>query len=139
MIINNVSLVRYKGVMEVEGVLWEERLATPLDIYEQPDMSYVEEATKTISKNLKKGQLVILESTTYPGTTKEIIKPILEESGLSAGKDFFLAYSPEREDPGNKKFSVSRIPKVIGGLTPVCLNVANELYSKIIEKNPSKR
>ena len=107
---------------------------TPLDVYEQPDMSYVKKATKTISKNLKKGQLVILESTTYPGTTKEIIKPILEESGLSAGKDFFLAYSPEREDPGNKDFSVSRIPKVIGGLTPVCLNVANELYSKIIEK-----
>ena len=89
---------------------------------------------KTISKNLKKGQLVILESTTYPGTTKEIVKPILEESGLSAGKDFFLAYSPEREDPGNKDYSVSRIPKVIGGLTPKCLNVANELYSKIIKK-----
>jgi len=107
---------------------------TPLDIYEQPDMSYVKKATTTISKNLKKGQLVILESTTYPGTTKEIIKPILEMSGLSAGKDFFLAYSPEREDPGNKDFSVARIPKVIGGLTPACLNVANELYSKIIEK-----
>ena len=107
---------------------------TPLDIYEQPDMSYVEKATKTISKNLKKGQLVILESTTYPGTTKEIIKPILEKSGLSAGKDFFLAYSPEREDPGNKDFSVSKIPKVIGGITPKCLNVANELYSKIIKK-----
>jgi len=107
---------------------------TPLDIHKQPDMSYIIKATKTISKNLKKGQLVILESTTYPGTTKEIIKPLLEESGLSAGKDFFLAYSPEREDPGNKDFSVSRIPKVIGGLTPECLNVANELYSKIIEK-----
>ena len=107
---------------------------TPLDIYEQPDMSYVKKATTTISKNLKKGQLVILESTTYPGTTKEIIKPILERSGLSAGKDFFLAYSPEREDPGNKDFSVARIPKVIGGLTPACLNVANELYSKIIEQ-----
>jgi UDP-N-acetyl-D-glucosamine dehydrogenase len=107
---------------------------TPLDIYEQPDMSYVKKATTTISKNLKKGQLVILESTTYPGTTKEIIKPILEMSGLSAGKDFFLAYSPEREDPGNKDFSVARIPKVIGGLTPACLNVANELYSKIIEQ-----
>ena len=107
---------------------------TPLDIYEQPDMSYVKKATTTISKNLKKGQLVILESTTYPGTTKEIIKPILERSGLSAGKDFFLAYSPEREDPGNKDFSVAKIPKVIGGLTPACLNVANELYSKIIEK-----
>ena len=107
---------------------------TPLDIYEQPDMSYVESATKTISKNLRKGQLVILESTTYPGTTKEIIKPILEESGLTAGKDFFLAYSPEREDPGNKDFSVSKIPKVIGGLTDKCLNVADALYSQIISE-----
>ena len=107
---------------------------TPLDIYEQPDMSYVESATKTISKNLRKGQLVILESTTYPGTTKEIIKPILEESGLTAGKDFFLAYSPEREDPGNKDFSVSKIPKVIGGLTDKCLSVADALYSQIISE-----
>ena len=107
---------------------------TPLDIYEQPDMSYVKKATKTISENLKKGQLVILESTTYPGTTKEIIKPILEESGLTAGDDFFLAYSPEREDPGNKDFSVSKIPKVIGGLTEKCLTVANVLYSEIITK-----
>ena len=106
---------------------------TPLDIYEQPDMSFVEKATSTVSQNLKKGQLIILESTTYPGTTKEIIKPILETSGLVAGKDFFLAYSPEREDPGNKDFSVSRIPKVIGGLTPKCLNVANTLYSQIID------
>ena len=107
---------------------------TPLDIYEQPDMSYVESATKTISKNLRKGQLVILESTTYPGTTKEVIKPILEESGLVAGKDFFLAYSPEREDPGNKDFSVSKIPKVIGGLTDKCLSVADALYSQIISE-----
>ena len=107
---------------------------TPLDIYEQPDMSFVEKATTTISQNLKKGQLIILESTTYPGTTKEIIKPILETSGLVAGKDFFLAYSPEREDPGNKDFSVSRIPKVIGGLTSKCLDVANALYSQIIDK-----
>ena len=107
---------------------------TPLDIYEQPDMSYVKSATKTISKNLRKGQLVILESTTYPGTTKEIIKPILEESGLVAGKDFFLAYSPEREDPGNKDFSISKIPKVIGGLTDKCLSVADTLYSQIISE-----
>jgi len=107
---------------------------TPLDIYEQPDMSFVEKATNSISRNIKEGQIVVLESTTYPGTTKEIIKPILEKSGLVAGNDFFLAYSPEREDPGNKDFSVSKIPKVIGGLTPKCLNVANALYSQIIEK-----
>ena len=109
-------------------------IPTPLDIHEQPDMSFVEKATTTISQNLKKGQLVVLESTTYPGTTKELIKPILETSGLVAGKDFFLAYSPEREDPGNHDFSVSRIPKVIGGLTPKCLNVANTLYSEVIDK-----
>ena len=75
---------------------------TPLDVHEQPDMSYVEAASNDISKNMKKGQLIVLESTTYPGTTKELVKPILEKSGLIAGEDFFLAYSPEREDPGNK-------------------------------------
>ena len=96
--------------------------------------SDIDRSPELFSQNLKKGQLIILESTTYPGTTKEIIKPILETSGLVAGKDFFLAYSPEREDPGNKDFSVSRIPKVIGGLTPKCLNVANTLYSQIMDK-----
>ena len=79
---------------------------TPLDEHEQPDMSYVERASSTIGRHLKKGQLVVLESTTYPGTTREIVKPILEKTKLKAGKDFFLAYSPEREDPGNKEFSV---------------------------------
>ena len=122
----------FEGLKHTDCILM--CVPTPLDIYEQPDMSYVESATKTISENLRKGQLVILESTTYPGTTKEIIKPILEESGLIAGKDFFLAYSPEREDPGNKDFSVSKIPKVIGGLTDKCLNVADALYSQIITK-----
>ncbi|OIR23670.1 MAG: UDP-N-acetyl-D-glucosamine dehydrogenase [Marine Group III euryarchaeote CG-Epi3] len=122
----------FEELKDVECILM--CVPTPLDVYEQPDMSYVKKATETISKNLNKGKLIILESTTYPGTTKEIIKPILEESGLSAGKDFFLAYSPEREDPGNKDFSVSRIPKVIGGLTPKCLEVANTLYSEIIEE-----
>ena len=75
---------------------------TPLDEHEQPDMSYVENATNEISKNLSKGKLIILESTTYPGTTREIVMPLLEKSNLKAGNDFFLAYSPEREDPGNK-------------------------------------
>ena len=107
---------------------------TPLDIHEQPDMSYVESASNLISKNIKKGQLIVLESTTYPGTTKELVKPILEKSGLKAGKDFFLAYSPEREDPGNKEFNVSKIPKVIGGYTKKCLEVADSLYKKIVSK-----
>jgi len=105
---------------------------TPLDKHEQPDMSYVESASLEISKNLRKEQLIVLESTTYPGTTKELVKPILEKSGLIAGKDFFLAYSPEREDPGNKDFSVSEIPKVMGGLTENCLRLTSNLYKHIV-------
>ena len=105
---------------------------TPLDKHEQPNMSYVESASLEISKNLQKKQLIVLESTTYPGTTNEIVKPILEKSGLIAGKDFFLAYSPEREDPGNKEFGVSEIPKVMGGLTENCLRLTSSLYKHII-------
>ena len=105
---------------------------TPLDVHEKPDMSYVEAASNDISKNMKKGQLIVLESTTYPGTTKELVKPILEKSGLIAGEDFFLAYSPEREDPGNKEFSVSKIPKVMGGYTEDCLKITSKLYKNIV-------
>ena len=107
---------------------------TPLEIHEQPDMSYVKSASNLISKNIKKGQLIVLESTTYPGTTKELVKPILEKSGLKAGEEFFLAYSPEREDPGNNEFRVSKIPKVIGGYTKECLEVANSLYRNIVSE-----
>ena len=107
---------------------------TPLDEHEQPDMSYVKGASNDIANHLKKGQLVVLESTTYPGTTREVVKPILEKSKLRAGKDFFLAYSPEREDPGNKEFSVSKIPKVMGGLTTNCLKVTSRLYKNIVAK-----
>jgi len=107
---------------------------TPLDEHEQPDMSYIESASKEIGKNLEKGQLIVLESTTYPGTTREIVKPILEKSKLKAGKDFFLAYSPEREDPGNKEFSVSAIPKVMGGLTDNCLRLTSNLYKNIVSE-----
>jgi UDP-N-acetyl-D-glucosamine dehydrogenase len=107
---------------------------TPLDEHEQPDMSYIESASKKIGKNLRKGQLIVLESTTYPGTTREIVKPILEKSKLKAGKDFFLAYSPEREDPGNKEFSVSVIPKVMGGLTDNCLRLTSNLYKNIVSE-----
>ena len=107
---------------------------TPLDEHEQPDMSYVEGASNAIGNHLKKGQLVVLESTTYPGTTREVVKPILEKSKLEAGKDFFLAYSPEREDPGNKEFSVSKIPKVMGGFTSDCLKVTSALYKNIVSE-----
>jgi len=107
---------------------------TPLDEHEQPDMSYVESATNEISKNISKGQLIILESTTYPGTTREIVMPLLEKSNLKAGDDFFLAYSPEREDPGNKDFSVAKIPKVMGGYTENCLQITSELYETIVSE-----
>jgi len=107
---------------------------TPLSKYREPDMRYVFATGRTIAKYLCKGQLVVLESTTYPGTTDEDLKSILEESGLKAGKDFFLAFSREREDPGNKEFSTSKIPKIVGGYTSKCLKVAKTLYDQIVIK-----
>lgn len=107
---------------------------TPLSKHREPDLSYVFNTTETIRRNLKKGHLIILESTTYPGTTDEDMRAILEETGLKAGKDFFLAYSPEREDPNNKDFSTGNIPKVVGGYTKNCLEVAKALYDTIISK-----
>jgi UDP-N-acetyl-D-glucosamine dehydrogenase len=107
---------------------------TPLDKNKQPDISYVKSATKQISKIIRKGQLVILESTTYPGTTEEVILPRLESSGLKAGKDFYLVFSPERVDPGNKKYKTKDITKVIGGVTPKCAEIAKLLYSQIIKE-----
>ncbi len=106
---------------------------TPLDIYKQPDLSYVIKSTRDVSKYLKRGMLVILESTTYPGTTDEIIKPILEESGLKCGEDFFLAFSPERVDPGNKQYNTKNTPKVVGGCTSECTEVAGTLYRCVLE------
>lgn len=107
---------------------------TPLDAHNNPDLSFVLKTTETISKNLRKGQLVILESTTYPGTTEEEVLPLLEAGGLKVGKDFFLAYSPERENPGDKVYTTEKIPKVVGGVTPECSRVAKALYDQIIKK-----
>ncbi len=107
---------------------------TPLDAYRDPDISYVENVTKEIGKKIRKGQMIILESTTYPGTTQEIILPLLESSGLKVGKDFFLAFSPERIDPGNKIFRTENTAKVVGGVTPQCLEAALYFYSQIIGK-----
>ena len=107
---------------------------TPLSKHREPDLTYVFNTGKTIAKHLKKGHLVVLESTTYPGTTDEDLRKILEESGLKAGEDFYLAYSPEREDPGNKEYSTSRIPKIVGGYTPRCLEVACTLYGEVFSK-----
>jgi len=107
---------------------------TPLDIYQQPDLSYVKNSTENIAKYLHPGMLIVLESTTYPGTTEELVKPILEkESGLKCGKDFFLAFSPERIDPGNPWYKVRNTPKVVGGVTSDCTEVASYLYSNIIQ------
>lgn len=107
---------------------------TPLDEHREPDLKYVEQTATEISKHLRKGQLVILESTTYPGTTEELVLPILERSGLTVGKDFFLAFSPEREDPNNPQFSGRKIPKVLGGQTPACLEAIKAFYGRIYEK-----
>jgi len=106
---------------------------TPLTENREPDMQYVENSCRTIARYLRPGQLISLESTTYPGTTRELMKPILEAGGLKAGRDFHLVYSPEREDPGNKKFTTRTIPKVIGGYTPQDAELARRLYSLAIE------
>ena len=107
---------------------------TPLDIYQQPDLSFVKLSTEIIAKYLHLGMLVVLESTTYPGTTEELVKPILEkESGLKCGQDFFLAFSPERIDPGNPRYKIKNTPKVVGGVTPNCAEVTAFLYSHIIK------
>ncbi len=105
---------------------------TPLKRKYTPDISFIVSAVTSVTKHLHKDMLVILESTTYPGTTEELIKPELEKSGLKAGKDFYVAFSPERIDPGNKNFAVTEIPKVVGGLTRTCAQLTSLLYSKII-------
>ncbi len=106
---------------------------TPLDDHREPDMHFVEQTSATVGKSLRKGQLIILESTTYPGTTEELIIPVLEEeSGLKAGKDFYVAYSPEREDPGNKDFNTAKIPKVVGGHGEEAIELACALYDTAI-------
>ena len=107
---------------------------TPLDSHKNPDLSYVLTTAEVISKHLRKGQLVVLESTTYPGTTEEEMLPLLEAGGLKAGEDFFLAYSPERENPGDKVYTTEKIPKVVGGVTPRCRRVAKILYDQIVVK-----
>lgn len=107
---------------------------TPLSKTKDPDLSYIEEALKSVPAPAGKERLIVLESTTYPGTTEEIILPYFQQSGRKVGKDFFLAFSPERVDPGNPKFHTANIPKVIGGVTPECTRAAALLYEQVIEK-----
>jgi UDP-N-acetyl-D-glucosamine dehydrogenase len=120
---------------------------TPLDERREPDLSYVEKTARCIEPHLQPGQLIVLESTTYPGTTEELVLPILEQSGLrcpivrsapgapqETATDFFLAFSPEREDPGNKQFSLEKIPKVVGGVNPPSRRAAENLYAQIVAR-----
>jgi UDP-N-acetyl-D-glucosamine dehydrogenase len=107
---------------------------TPLRKTKDPDLSFIMAAVEAIHNHLTPGKLIVLESTTYPGTTREVVLPILEKSGLKVGQDFFLAYSPERVDPGNKFFTTHNIPKVIGGITPRCTELATLLYQQFVER-----
>lgn len=107
---------------------------TPLTEAREPDLSYIVKTGEAISRHLRAGQLVVLESTTYPGTTDELLQPILEQSGLKVGRDFFLAFSPEREDPGNPSFSTSTIPKVVGGIDETSGRLAVSLYTPVVSK-----
>jgi UDP-N-acetyl-D-glucosamine dehydrogenase len=108
---------------------------TPLTASREPDLTYVVDSVKAVAHAVREGTLFVLESTTYPGTTADLVRPILEEaSGLEAGAGFFLAFSPEREDPGNPSFSTHNIPKIVGGLTPACLDAAKALYGAAFER-----
>jgi UDP-N-acetyl-D-glucosamine dehydrogenase len=118
---------------------------TPLDERREPDLSYVEKTAQSIAPNLQRGQLIVLESTTYPGTTEELVLPILEQGGLkcplarragseNVATDFYLAFSPEREDPGNKQYGLAQIPKVVGGINPASGRAAMALYAQIVSK-----
>jgi UDP-N-acetyl-D-glucosamine dehydrogenase len=109
-------------------------LPTPLDEQRQPDLSYVSDTLQTLLPHLRPAQAVVLESTTWPGTTEEVLRPPIESAGLQVGRDIALVYSPEREDPGNPDFSTRTIPKVVGGSTPACLEVGRALYGQVIDQ-----
>jgi UDP-N-acetyl-D-glucosamine dehydrogenase len=121
----------YDALKEVDAILIA--LQTPLSAQREPDLSIVLGAVEDIAPRLQKGQLVVLESTTYPGTTRERLLPVLEKSGLEAGKDFYLAFSPERVDPGREDWTTRNTPKIVGGITPACTERAVELYSRALE------
>lgn len=126
-----VATTDYSRIQEVDAVAI--CVPTPLDKYQQPDTTYVEASGREIAKFLHPNMLVVLESTTYPGTTEEVLQPILEATGLKVGKDFYLAYSPERVDPGNKTFNTKNTPKVVGGVTEDCTKVAAAMYRGVLE------
>lgn len=122
----------FTRIPEAESVIMA--VPTPLDKHFEPDLSYVTKTMDTVAPYLRKGQIVSLESTTYPGTTEEELKPRIEAQGLTVGEDIYLVYSPEREDPGNAEFSSKNIPKVVGGTTPACAEVGKALYEAAISE-----
>jgi len=107
---------------------------TPLTRHREPDLQYIERTADAVATSLRAGHLICLESTTYPGTTEEVVLPRLAQRGLTVGRDFFLAYSPEREDPGNRHYSTATIPKLVGGVTPACAELALALYSQAVDR-----
>lgn len=131
---------KFERIPEVDAVIIA--VPTPLNKHREPDLSYVENSAKMAAKYLRPGQLVVLESSTYPGTTDEILLPLMQKAGKNSvsgedykvGEDFFLSFSPEREDPNNPSFNTATIPKVVGGVTPACLEVALAVYNQIIVK-----
>ncbi len=120
----------FDELREVDAIIIA--VPTPLTKYREPDLSYVENTARAIAPRLREGHLVVLESTTWPGTTDEVMRPILEETGLKSGTDFYLAFSPEREDPGNPHFGTSTIPKVVGGDGTEALELANAVYRALV-------
>jgi len=147
------SYIRHVAASEIAGLVAEKRfeatpdmarlreadailicVPTPLTAHREPDLSCVVSTTEELAPHLRRGQLIVLESTTYPGTTREVMRPILSRTGLRSGVDYFLAYSPEREDPGNSLYSTAKIPKVIGGDGPLALDLARALYNQVVVK-----
>ncbi len=124
------ATTRFERLAEADAIII--CVPTPLNETREPDLSFVINSTRSVASALRPGQLVILESTTYPGTTRHVCQPILEEKGLRAGRDFFLAFSPEREDPGNPSFSAPTIPKVVGGLEAHSQELAAALYGQVV-------
>ena len=129
---------RFEATAEMKRLAEAEALIicvpTPLTRHREPDLQYIEKTGRDIARVLRRGQLVSLESTTYPGTTEEVLLPLLSESGLKVGQDFFLVYSPEREDPGNPAHSFANLPKVVGGVTAPCLSLGAALYGRVVSQ-----
>ena len=122
----------FSRLREVESIIIT--VPTPLNEYREPDLSFIVETAETIAAHLQRGQLIVLESTTYPGTSREVVLPLLEKSGYKVGQDFFLAYSPERVDPNNKNYRAKEIPKLAGGITGLCRDRVIDLYSLVFKK-----